>query len=204
MNIKKKNLTAQFLYSVPKLAQMREHAPEVVFVGRSNSGKSTLINALCKKNNLAKSSKTPGRTRSAVVFLINLSSKNYYFVDMPGYGYANMSKSEAEGCEELIFSYLKERERIDLILLMLDIRREPDERELAIINIAKSRGSNIAVVFTKSDKYVLSRREPRRKNLSQDLNLFLDQVILHSSDLPESTENLLKFINNALIQPRPS
>ncbi|MCA9508654.1 MAG: ribosome biogenesis GTP-binding protein YsxC [Myxococcales bacterium] len=180
-----KVLDSHFLYSVPKLAIMRELGGEIAFIGRSNSGKSSLINAVCQKKDLARTSKLPGRTRHAVVYQMVMSDdtqqKNITLVDLPGFGFASMSKKEAQECEDLIFSYLEKRHSLKQIFLLLDIRRDPDEREKHIVKIAKNRGIDLFFILTKCDKVSLSARKPIVKKLVETLELDSDRVFLHST-----------------------
>lgn len=180
-----KVLQSQFLYSVPKLNMMRDLTPEVAFVGRSNVGKSSLINALCHKKDLARTSKTPGRTRHAVVYKLVLSQgllqKNITVVDLPGFGFASMSKTEALECEELIFSYVQNRVQLRQLFLLLDIRREPDDRERHIVEIARMHNIDLRFVLTKCDKIPMSARKPAMRKILRDLDLNPDSLLLHST-----------------------
>lgn len=189
---------AEFLYSTPSLSLMRDHGPEVVFLGRSNTGKSSLINALCQKKDLARTSKTPGQTKHAVVYEVFFSSiskvKLGFLVDLPGFGYANMSKKEAKECEKLVFSYLENRPKIDLICLLLDIRRNPDEREEHVFKVAKERMVPVLLILTKSDQIALSKRTPRMQILLQNYLLNKDQVLLHSIKDKNTSLNLREKI----------
>ncbi len=189
-----KVLKSEFLYSVPKLSQLKDLNPEVAFIGRSNVGKSSLINAICQKKDLARTSKLPGRTRHAVVYDLQLSddskTRSFSVVDLPGFGYAAMSKTEALECEELIFSYLSLREPLGLIFLLLDIRRDPDTRERQIVEIAKKRGIDLVFVLTKSDKVPVSGRKPRAKKLIDELQINPSAVMLHSTYDQKSKEDL--------------
>lgn len=189
-----KVLKSEFIYSVPRLALMRNLTPEIALIGRSNAGKSSLLNAICHKKDLARTSKTPGRTRHAVVygatFLEGEVEKNLTFVDMPGFGFASMSKTEAAECEALIFNYLEKRQNIARVILILDIRRDLDEREHEIIEIAHNRGIDLLLVLTKCDKVVLSKRKPIL-NKFKGLN-----VVLHSNHDEAFTEKLREILFN--------
>lgn len=179
-----KVLKSEFIYSVPKMSLMRNLQEEVAFVGRSNAGKSSLINAVCNKKDLARTSKTPGRTRHAVFYGVVFSKrqeKAFTLVDLPGFGFASMSKAEAKDCETLIFSYLRKRAHLRLIVLLLDIRRSPDEREMQIVEIASSRGIDLLVVLTKCDKIALAARKPAVKKMAEDLMVDKKSIVLHST-----------------------
>lgn len=193
-----KVLSSRFIYSVPTLAKMRALSKEFVFIGRSNVGKSSLINTLCHKKDLARTSKTPGRTRHAVVYELILlkddDEKTLTLVDLPGFGYASMSKTEALECEKLIFSYVEERAELSKIFLLLDIRREPDEREKHIIKIAKERGIELFLILTKCDKIALSERKPAKARMAKSLNLDPASLILHSTFDEEYTNKLRELM----------
>jgi GTP-binding protein len=193
-----KVLAPQFVYSSPKVQLMQDFGLEMTVIGRSNSGKSSLINALTQKKDLAKTSKTPGRTRHAVVYRFQLrkveQEKTVTLVDLPGFGYANMSKTEAAACEKLIFDYLEERPQLKLICLLLDIRRKPDARERYIVQNAVSRGIKLIFVMTKCDKLSLSQRKPMQGKTAKELGLPVGQVMLHSQDIPEQTEKIMRIV----------
>lgn len=198
-----KVLDPQFLYSVPDVKLMKNLGDEVVVIGRSNSGKSSLINALCQKKDLAKTSKTPGRTRHAVVYQFGLldgvGERAIHLVDLPGYGYAKMSKTEAVACEKLIRTYLQKRLPLRLVFLLLDIRRAPEERERAFLKTIKGRGIKVALILTKCDKVSLSQRKPILKNVSEELDLLPEEIFLHSKELPKKTDELRKIIQTIFI-----
>lgn len=164
---------------------MKDLSGEVAFIGRSNVGKSSLINALCHKKDLARTSKTPGRTRHAVVYELVLAQeeiqKKVTLVDLPGFGFASMSKSEALECEQLIFSYIAERENLRQLFLLLDIRREPDEREKHIVALAQAHQIDLRFVLTKCDKLPNSARKPAVKKIIKELGLSAESVLLHST-----------------------
>lgn len=179
-----KIVKSEFVYSVPSVAQMRDFDDEVAVIGRSNSGKSSLINAIGHKRDLARTSKTPGRTRHAVVYSIEISRRkngHLTLVDLPGFGFASMSKTEAAACEELIFSYLTTRQKLRLIILLIDIRRKLDERERQIIAIAKDRLIPLLLVLTKSDKIALAKRKPAITAMMRDVDLPREDIMLHST-----------------------
>lgn len=186
-----KVLKSEFVYSVPTMNLMRDMGAEICFIGRSNVGKSSLINALCQKRDLARTSKLPGRTRHAVFYEVCLadesSKKTCILTDLPGFGYASMSKTEAQECEQLIFSYIRQRQELKLLVLLLDMRRQPDEREKIIISIAKDRLLPIMIVLTKSDKIVMSKQKMVQASLAEDFGLSRDMLTTHSTHDHAST-----------------
>ena len=127
--------------------------PEVALLGRSNVGKSTLINKLTHQKNLARVSSTPGRTTQINLFKISQNKEpRLILADLPGYGYAKMSKGEHKKLGVMIRSYLEERTNLSLICLLNDVRREPEEEEIVIRDSAFESGIPLIVVLTKADK----------------------------------------------------
>ena len=144
--------------------------PEIAFIGKSNVGKSSLINNLCNKK-LAETSSIPGKTQLINFFLINDS---IYFVDFPGYGYAKVSKSNQNKWPRLIESYLQKRDQLKIIIFLLDIRRIPNEQD-KIINTWIKNLNYVEVIYilTKIDK--LSKNEVKKQKIKIALELFIDQ-----------------------------
>jgi GTP-binding protein len=134
--------------------------PEYAFIGRSNVGKSSLINRLCDKKKLAKTSGRPGKTQLINHFLIN---DNWFLVDLPGYGYAKTSKSQRKQLSRILDQYLRGREQLVLIFLLIDIRHDPQPNDLNFINELGKNGVPFALVFTKADKL---KPDQIKKNLS--------------------------------------
>src|SRR5690349_10476727 len=125
----------------------RDGRAEVVFLGRSNVGKSSLINSLLGKKKLARTSNTPGRTQQINFFLIN---EQFYFVDLPGYGYAKLSKTQREQLQRLIQKYLAQREALVLSILLVDSRHLPTDMDLQTKSWFENRAKPFLVVLTKS------------------------------------------------------
>jgi GTP-binding protein len=123
--------------------------PEYAFIGRSNVGKSSLINSIVQKKDLAKTSQTPGKTQLINHFQID---KKWYLVDLPGYGYAKVSKVEREKFEKMIHEYLENRENLIYTFVLVDVRHEPQKLDLEFINTLGERGIPFCIVFTKADK----------------------------------------------------
>jgi GTP-binding protein len=123
--------------------------PEYAFIGRSNVGKSSLINALVQKKNLAKTSQTPGKTQLINHFQID---KKWYLVDLPGYGYAKVSKTDREKFEKMIHEYLENRENLIYTFVLIDIRHEPQKIDLEFMSTLGEQDIPFCIVFTKADK----------------------------------------------------
>ena len=123
--------------------------PEYAFIGRSNVGKSSLINMLVNNKNLAKTSSKPGKTQTINHFLIN---KNWYLVDLPGYGFAKTSKTNRSKWGKMISDYLLFRENLQLVFVLADARLEPQQIDIDFINNLGESGIPFAIIFTKTDK----------------------------------------------------
>jgi GTP-binding protein len=146
---------AEFVKSVFTLADLPPPKyPEVAILGRSNAGKSSLINALFNQRNLAKVSSTPGFTKALNFFLVD---RKFYLVDLPGYGYAKVSKEMRLKWKELIEGYLRSVRDFRLLILIFDIRRTPDELDLSLIEFVKSLNKPYHIVLNKID--LLEKRE---------------------------------------------
>lgn len=142
--------SAEFITSVAdprKLEQLDK--PEFAFVGRSNVGKSSLINALVNQKKLAKASSTPGRTRLINIFEIN---KEFYFIDLPGYGFAEASKSEQASWQKLIGSYFENTINLKRVFVLVDIRHEPTKNDLLMLKYLYAYNLPFNIIATKSDK----------------------------------------------------
>jgi len=146
---------AEFVKSSTSEKQCPETGfPEFAFIGRSNVGKSSLINFLSGKRNLAKTSSTPGKTRLINHFLIN---EEWYIVDLPGYGYARVSKKEKEKIDRTITDYILHRTQMESLFVLIDCRHEPQNIDVQFINQLGNNHIPFVIVFTKTDK--LSQQE---------------------------------------------
>jgi len=132
--------------------------PEIAFAGRSNVGKSTLINALTNRKKLAATSSTPGKTRLINFFILN---RKLYLVDLPGYGFARVSLEVRKEWGPMVETYLKNRPNLRLVIVLLDSRRTPSEGDLQLIKWLKATGNDYVTVVTKADK--LSRNELQKQ-----------------------------------------
>ena len=142
--------TAEYVISSAKVEQCpNEKLHEYAFIGRSNVGKSRLINMLTNQSKLAKTSSMPGKTMLINHFLIN---KEWFLVDLPGYGYAKRSKKEQETLEMMISSYILDREQMTNLFLLIDSRHEPQKIDMEFMEWLGENGVPFAIVFTKADK----------------------------------------------------
>ena len=161
-------ISSDFIVSVANSKMIKNDYEEIAFVGRSNVGKSSLINFLCNRKTLAKTSSTPGRTRLINYFLIN---KSFYFVDLPGYGFAKGFKEEQIGWKFLIEGYLERSKNIKLICVLLDIRRKPSEDDIQMINYLQHYNIPFIIIATKCDKFSKAQLGIAIQNLAQALKV---------------------------------
>jgi GTP-binding protein len=141
--------SAEFITSGLKAAHFpRALLPEIAFAGRSNVGKSSLINTLLRRKSLVRTSRQPGQTRTLNFFLIN---DDFLLVDLPGYGFSRAPKEVIDKYQEATSTYLKKRTNLALVILLLDIRRVPSEEDKAFFHLIQSCGRNTLIVLTKSD-----------------------------------------------------
>lgn len=165
-----------------------DNLPEILFVGRSNVGKSSFINALCNTN-IARTSSNPGKTQVINFFLIN---KEFYFVDVPGYGYARVSKTKIEEFGKMIENYITNRETLKAVFLLIDFKVGPTSDDLLMYDFLKFYNKKIYVICTKSDKVNMSNTIKTKKSILAKLNLDEDSIIITSS---EKKLNLDKCLN---------
>ncbi len=170
---------SKFIISATKREQYpKEAIAEIAFVGRSNVGKSSLINMLLNRKKLAKTSSTPGKTR-----LINFYSidEKFRFVDLPGYGYAKVSKSQKEKWDKYISDYLKYREYLLSIFILIDSRMPPTNLDANMIQMIKDLGYEVNVVLTKSDKVKKNHLYKMKQILIRDYRVKNENIIACSS-----------------------
>ncbi len=189
--------SAEFTCSSPDVTKCPEpKIPEYAFIGRSNVGKSSLINMLVERKNLAKTSSTPGKTQLINHFIID---EKWYLVDLPGYGYAKSSKKDREKWGQMIHKYLMQRENLMCTFILIDSRLEPQKIDLEFIEWFGVNQLPFILVFTKSDKI-------NKKTLVHNLDLFkktlkekwseLPQMIVSSSKLSQGKEAILELVEN--------
>jgi GTP-binding protein len=170
--------------------------PEYAFIGRSNVGKSSLINMLTQRKGLAKTSQTPGKTQLINHFLIN---KNWYLVDLPGYGYARVSKGQREEWERFIRYYLRNRENLQCVFVLIDSRVPPQKSDLDFCFWLGENAVPFVLVFTKTDKQSASKTITQVNTFRKELLRFFEEVpqlFLTSSESAAGRDDVLTFINN--------
>lgn len=169
---------------------------EIAFVGRSNVGKSSFINAFLNRKNLARTSSKPGKTRTVNFYNVN---NDFRLVDLPGYGYAKVSKSEKEKWKEIIETYLSNRENLLEVILIVDIRHAPSKEDVIMYNWLLEYGFTGYVIATKMDKISKGRLNKHIKIIKETLKIKDSNLILpFSSDSKSNLEKIHQRIENIL------
>jgi len=188
--------SAEFICSNTQVSKLPPPVkPEYAFIGRSNVGKSSLINMLTGKKGLAKTSQTPGKTQLINHFLIN---ENWYIVDLPGYGYARISKSKKEDWNKFIRTYLDKRESLQCVMVLIDSRLEPQKIDLEFCNWLGEKGLPFVLVFTKADKQSSIKTDQNVAKFKKALFATFDEVpgiFITSAELHAGRDEVLGFIN---------
>ena len=195
--------TAEFVKSSQYLEQCpHPDMPEFAFIGRSNVGKSSLINMLVDKKDLAKTSSQPGKTQLINHFLIN---EEWYLVDLPGYGYAKTSMENRKKWRKMIEDYLLKRVNLLTVFVLVDSRLEPQKIDLEFINFLGENQVPITLIFTKTDKQSAKKTEESLERFKESLSEYweeLPEIILTSSEkrvgrdeVLETIENIIPFFN---------
>ncbi len=192
------NITsATYIGSKPHHSQCpQDHRPEYAFIGRSNVGKSSLINALTERRKLALTSSTPGKTMCINHFLIN---NQWYLVDLPGYGFAQRGKKAMDKLKDMISSYVLEREQLTCLFVLIDIRHDPQKVDLAFLHFLGSKGVPFAIVFTKADKLPPSKVKPAVEKYLNTLHEEWEELPPHfitSATSKMGREELLNYIED--------
>ena len=182
--------------AVSKQQYPNKGLPEIVLVGKSNVGKSSFINTMLNRKSLARTSSVPGKTRQINFYNID---NNFYFVDLPGYGFSKMSKEEQIKSGQFIEDYLKSRHEIALIIFLLDIRHEPTGNDRLMYKYIIDTGFPCLVIANKADKIAPSKVDSAVLSMQENLNPLKDLSFLpFSSEKKIYTENTWKFIEQFL------
>lgn len=190
---------AEFVSSVADVKKCPPPAkPEFAFIGRSNVGKSSLLNMLTGRKALAKTSNTPGKTQTINHFIIN---DFWYMVDLPGYGYARVSKEKREGFGSIIENYVLQRENLQCLFILVDARLEPQKNDLAFIHWSGEKEIPLCLIFTKADKLTKNQLNQNvsfyRKTLQKTWEELPPMFITSATD-KTGKDDLLSFIEKAL------
>lgn len=186
---------AEFKCSNTEVSKLPEPVlPEYAFIGRSNVGKSSLINMLTGYKKLAKTSQTPGKTQLINHFLINQS---WYIVDLPGYGFAKASKTAKQSWEQFIRKYLESRENLQCVFVLIDSRLEPQRKDLDFITWLGSKGISFVLVFTKADKQSARKTSLNVEAFKKEMLKAWEELppaFVTSSETKAGREDILAFI----------
>ncbi len=189
--------TTEFVISAVKPEQYPEGAlPEIALAGRSNVGKSSLINRLIQRKNLARTSGQPGKTQTLNYYLIN---GEMYFVDLPGYGFARVSQEQRKAWGKMIEKYLTEREHLRAVLHLIDIRHPPSAEDVMMSDWLRHIGIETCVVTTKADKIPKGKRPQHVKIIREKLQLAKDHpLVVFSSEEGLGKDELWSWIETKL------
>lgn len=189
-------VSSEFLVSNQDVRKCpNDNLPEYAFIGRSNVGKSSLINMLCN-HSIAKVSGTPGKTQLINHFIIN---KQWYLVDLPGYGYARVSKSIKEKFQKIVTNYVLNREQLTCLFVLVDIRHEPQKIDMEFMRMLGENGVPFAIIFTKADKLKPSEIEQKTeqyKNIMLQEWHELPHCFITSSAKEMGKNELLDYIDS--------
>lgn len=187
---------AEFIISNTDYKKCPEsNLPEYAFIGRSNVGKSSLINSLTGRKSLAKISGTPGKTQLINHFLIN---ESWYMVDLPGYGYAKTSKGMRKKFQEINTTYILNRQNLMCLFVLLDSRHEPQKVDMEFMEFLGTNGVPFAMIFTKGDKLSGAKLEKNIENYKTEMLKtweFLPEIFKTSAINSMGTEELLEYID---------
>ncbi len=188
--------SAEFICSNTQISKLPPPLkPEYAFIGRSNVGKSSLINMLTAKKGLAKTSQTPGKTQLINHFYIN---EDWYIVDLPGYGYARISKSKKEDWNKFIRTYLDKRESLQCVMVLIDSRLEPQKIDLEFCNWLGEKGLSFVLIFTKADKQSTVKTDQNIAKFKKALLATFDEVpayFVTSAETQFGRDEVLGFIS---------
>ena len=214
MEIKK----SEFKISSAKISQCpKDNLMEFAFIGRSNVGKSSLINMLCNHKNLAKTSATPGKTLLINHFLIEskpststqrptTTTQQWYIIDLPGYGFAKRSKKVQDDIENMISTYILQREQLANVFLLIDIRHDPQKIDREFMDWLGENGVPFSIVFTKADKLgPVKARQNAEKYMKTLLDVWeeLPPYFITSSEKKQGRDEVLNYIEEILNQTHP-
>lgn len=190
-----KILSAQFVTGAVGPKQFpKDRKPQIAFAGRSNVGKSSIINALLNRRNLVKTSATPGKTQQINFFIIN---EALYFVDLPGYGYARAPQTVTEAWAPMIEGYLRDSNQLAAVVVLLDIRRVPDERDIRLTEWLQQYSIPSIYSLTKADKLNRQHAEHSRRRILEVLNI-TSPLVVTSARTGQGIKELWAEINKRL------
>jgi len=187
----------RFLTSVFDLKQLPpQEIPEIAFAGRSNVGKSSLLNCLVKRRNLVKTSAKPGKTQSLNFFLLDNS---IYLVDLPGYGYARVSKKMQAAWQNLITAYLETRENLKCVVVIVDLRHEVKIADLQLVDWLRNYNKPYLLIYTKADKLSANQRSKNAAILDAGFGISKSGRVLFSAKTGMGRDNLLRALDSFMV-----
>ena len=189
--------SSEFIISALRMSQYpTDNLPEFMLVGRSNVGKSSFINLICGSKRLAKTSSTPGKTRFLNFYLLN---KDFYFVDVPGYGYAGVSKKEQKKFGLMIEEYLEKRKNLVRTYMLVDIRHKPSSDDVLMYDYLKYYNLPVTIIATKKDKISKNKIEKNIRIIKDTLNFVnTDTLIAVSNVTKEGKREVLKELESLI------
>ena len=204
-------ISSEYIISAVSIAQYPQiKLPEIVFIGRSNVGKSSLINSLTRRKNLARVSQTPGKTQTINFYKVNLKiteseevepeRRDFYLVDLPGYGYAKTSKSNRKLWAKFIEQYLLSSEQIGFVCQLIDIRHEPMESDINMFNWLVENNLPVLIIATKSDKISKTAQIKQVSIIKKAFGIEELPVLPYSSIKSEGRSELLDTITDSLLK----
>lgn len=190
-------INVKFIKSASKKAEfIEDELPQVAIVGRSNVGKSSLINMLTNNSKMAKTSSTPGRTRLVNYFNVN---NQFYLVDLPGYGYAKASKNMVSAWDSVMNDYFVENERLKLVLVLIDSRMMPTELDKQMLNYLAENEIPAAIVVTKADKLSRSELNNNINKIAKEVRFNKSLVFATSASKKQGTEQIAALLDDYLL-----
>ena len=201
--------TAEFICSNTQISKLPPPVKaEYAFIGRSNVGKSSLINMLTQKKGLAKTSQTPGKTQLINHFFVN---ESWYIVDLPGYGYARASKTNKANWNKFIHNYLDKRESLQCVVVLIDSRLEPQKIDVEFCNWLGEKGLSFVLIFTKADKQSAVKNDQNVAKFKKALMATFEEVppyFVTSSETHDGRDKVLAFIaetnRHFVMPPQPT
>lgn len=172
--------------------------PEIVLAGKSNVGKSSFINTMINRKSLARTSSAPGKTRQLNFYNMD---NIFYFVDLPGYGYSQMSKAEQKKVGDSTETYLKNRKNINLIILLVDIRHKPSENDRMMMDFIKQTGHRYIVITSKADKIAKTKVQSYVDDIAKELDVPEDLIFGFSSETKFNVDTVWDVIEESLATP---
>ncbi len=175
-----------------------DNLPEFLLVGRSNVGKSSFINAIVNRKNIARISSRPGKTQHLNFYRVN---KSFYLVDVPGYGYASVDKKTQHKFGMMIEEYLQKRDELKRVFMLIDFRHKPTEDDLLMYNFLKYYNIPVTIVLTKEDKVGSSKKDRNLKIIKDTLDLVIgDNIVLFSSITKLGRNEILQQIDDLIVE----